>query len=214
AAVLYGIGARLDEKPELLFLLRGVDHAELIAGESGKAVAAAAARGSRRRVAGDLADVFGIDLVEEDQAGSKAAPAAATGARRKKKRRTASRSTRSPGAGRDRKRAASSRKQRGAKTKTPGTARTGRAAQASPAPAGRQTRKENAAVSGRSVARLRAKFGMSRSQFARLLAVSASTIANWEGRRGRLKLQFRTLHAWLAVSGLSKEEAWIRLEGA
>ena len=32
AAVMYGIGARLDEKPELLFLLRKVDHLELIAG--------------------------------------------------------------------------------------------------------------------------------------------------------------------------------------
>ena len=29
AAVLYGVGARLDTKPELLFVLRGVDHLEL-----------------------------------------------------------------------------------------------------------------------------------------------------------------------------------------
>ena len=32
AAVLYGIGARLDHSPELLFVLRGVDQTELIAG--------------------------------------------------------------------------------------------------------------------------------------------------------------------------------------
>src|SRR6266702_2735556 len=31
AAVLYGVGARLDEAPELLFTLRGVDGAELVA---------------------------------------------------------------------------------------------------------------------------------------------------------------------------------------
>jgi uncharacterized Zn finger protein len=31
AAALYGVGARLDSSPELLFLLRGVDHLELIA---------------------------------------------------------------------------------------------------------------------------------------------------------------------------------------
>ncbi len=30
AAVLYAVGSRLDKKPELLFLLRGVDHEELI----------------------------------------------------------------------------------------------------------------------------------------------------------------------------------------
>src|SRR5229473_374816 len=31
AAVLYGVGARLDQKPELLFVLRGVDENELLA---------------------------------------------------------------------------------------------------------------------------------------------------------------------------------------
>ena len=41
AAVLYGVGARLDKKPELLFTLRGVDHEELIAADAEKAVAAA-----------------------------------------------------------------------------------------------------------------------------------------------------------------------------
>src|SRR5947208_8970838 len=32
AAALYGVGARLDEKPQLLFALRGVDESELLAG--------------------------------------------------------------------------------------------------------------------------------------------------------------------------------------
>src|SRR6266581_2644105 len=32
AAALYGVGARLDQKPELLFVLRGVDQTELLAG--------------------------------------------------------------------------------------------------------------------------------------------------------------------------------------
>ena len=65
AAVLYGVGARLDERPELLFTLRGVDAHELI--HEGAALAAApsaAAAGSARRVlASDaLVDVFGIDF--------------------------------------------------------------------------------------------------------------------------------------------------------
>lgn len=38
AAVLYGIGARLDAKPELLFMLRKVDQQELIA-KAGKGMA-------------------------------------------------------------------------------------------------------------------------------------------------------------------------------
>src|SRR6266508_462213 len=32
AAALYGVGARLDEKPQLLFVLRGVDESDLLAG--------------------------------------------------------------------------------------------------------------------------------------------------------------------------------------
>ena len=48
AAVFYGIGARLDAKPELLFLLRGVNHEELIQADAEKAVAAATSRGKSR----------------------------------------------------------------------------------------------------------------------------------------------------------------------
>ena len=63
AAVLYGIGARLDTKPELLFALRGVDHEELIAADAEKAVAAATSRGKSKRLAADeLGDVFGIEI--------------------------------------------------------------------------------------------------------------------------------------------------------
>lgn len=38
AAVMYGIGARLDSRPELLYTLRGVDHTELVAAATAEAV--------------------------------------------------------------------------------------------------------------------------------------------------------------------------------
>jgi uncharacterized Zn finger protein len=63
AAVLYGAGARLDESPELLFLLRGVNHEELINAKAEAAVATVLKGGTRRRVAEkDLAEIFGLDL--------------------------------------------------------------------------------------------------------------------------------------------------------
>ena len=63
AAVLYGVGARLDEKPELLFKLRGVNHEELIETDAGAALSAATSSGKSKRLAAtDLGDVFGIDL--------------------------------------------------------------------------------------------------------------------------------------------------------
>ena len=66
AAVLYGVGSRLDEKPELLFLLRGVDHEELIGVHAAAAVSEAVARaGTGRRIAeSELAGIFGVELVE------------------------------------------------------------------------------------------------------------------------------------------------------
>jgi uncharacterized Zn finger protein len=67
AAVLYGVGARLDEKPELLFLLRHVDHRELVGGAG--AVAALTKGKGTTGVAvlenADVADVFGIELTGE-----------------------------------------------------------------------------------------------------------------------------------------------------
>ena len=63
AAVLYGIGARLDAKPELLFALRGVNHEELIEADAEKAVAAATSRGKSKRLAADeIGAVFGIEI--------------------------------------------------------------------------------------------------------------------------------------------------------
>lgn len=63
AAVLYGIGARFDEHPELLFTLRGVDHMDLIE-QAGQAPLTTSADGGQRETVAeqDLADVFGIEL--------------------------------------------------------------------------------------------------------------------------------------------------------
>ena len=63
AATLYGIGARLDAEPELLFGLRQVDAQELIAraGEDGAPVQKLP-DASRILDSSKLADVFGIDL--------------------------------------------------------------------------------------------------------------------------------------------------------
>jgi uncharacterized Zn finger protein len=66
AAVLYGVGARLDRQPELLFTLRKVDHLELIA-QAGDAGAVGQSRPRKRVIAaGDLADVFGVELEATD----------------------------------------------------------------------------------------------------------------------------------------------------
>ncbi|MGH7374442.1 MAG: SWIM zinc finger family protein [Candidatus Rokuibacteriota bacterium] len=63
AATLYGVGVRLDEDAELLFRLRRVAHADLLARATAGLVAAPPRRGARRGIAADrLSAVFGIDL--------------------------------------------------------------------------------------------------------------------------------------------------------
>lgn len=64
AAVLYGVGARLDERPELLFLLRGVDHEDLISAEAGSAAVVRTVKGdgAGRIAEADLSRLFGIEM--------------------------------------------------------------------------------------------------------------------------------------------------------
>lgn len=62
AAALYGVGARLDERPELLFVLRKVDHLELIS-QAGDIKALTRGKRAEKTIAAEaLSDVFGIEL--------------------------------------------------------------------------------------------------------------------------------------------------------
>ena len=63
AAVLYGIGARLDEKPELLFELRKVDEKDLIAAAGKELPLAGKGRKTGKVLeSGELANIFGIEM--------------------------------------------------------------------------------------------------------------------------------------------------------
>jgi uncharacterized Zn finger protein len=63
AAVLYGIGARLDHQPQLLFTLRNVDEQDLIANAgSGLSRTPKGPDGARVLVSDDLSELFGIEM--------------------------------------------------------------------------------------------------------------------------------------------------------
>lgn len=82
AAVMYGIGARFDEQPELLFLLRGVDHNELISKATAQAVVARSSKTGRRTLDEQrITEVFGIDVAPPAAAASKAVAAKSRGVR-------------------------------------------------------------------------------------------------------------------------------------
>lgn len=165
AAVLYGIGARLDEQPELLFKLRGVDHEELI---DSNLDLTQTGQGKRRRIEDDdLSALFGVDLDQDEPAQPKR-PAA--------------------------------RKKRVAK-----------------APVGAASAKTSTAEfipSAESIAALRKRLGMNRTEFAVLAGVSSSTVANWERKQGPLKLQRIPHHALMTATALTPEEARTRMAEA
>jgi uncharacterized Zn finger protein len=164
AAVLYGVGARLDKKPELLFVLRQVDHEALISAELDMRAASTREGKRRRLVKQNLSDVFGIDIEDTAPPTSK----------RKSPTKTARRTNNKKPA---RNRAASGRMAiETSRSNSP-------------------PEKKTFAPTGTSVARLRKRFAMTRSQFADMIGVCPQTVANWENKRGKLALRERTLSA-------------------
>ena len=92
AAVLYGIGARLDQQPDLLFRLHNVDEKELIAG-AGKALPQAKRAPAANKILGgeDLAALFGLDMAQGT--GADTGVPAATAAKPKRAKAGASKTT-------------------------------------------------------------------------------------------------------------------------
>jgi uncharacterized Zn finger protein len=69
AATLYGVGARLDERPQLLFVLRGVDESELLSGAGQDSMLSKSAPDAGAVLdAGDVAALFGLDMAEDASA--------------------------------------------------------------------------------------------------------------------------------------------------
>jgi len=98
AAVFYGIGARLDEEPELLFKLRRVDEKDLIA-KAGKAIPLSKKGPADDKVLGaeGLSELFGLELgTDEDSSLTEAATLPAKGARARASSRRAAKAA--PGA--------------------------------------------------------------------------------------------------------------------
>ncbi len=206
AAVLYGVGARLDQEPALLFLLRGVNEEELITAGTDAAAGVGEARGAARIAEGDLSEMFGIDMAEEaqntkssvDRGPVKSKPASRSGKVRPAGEKTLGERL-----------AAARRRNKEAPA--------GRAA-AKPKPQAVSRRQKVAAgpkdrgVTGKDIARLRNRFAMTQGQFARLLGVSPPSVSKWEKRKGRLNLHTRTQSACEHARTLTKKEAWARLD--
>lgn len=169
AAVLYGVGSRLDTRPELLFILRGVDAEELIAAEVSLPQAAGDAADNALAEAG-LSAIFGIELDAPKPKAHGKAPAKV----RKTPAQLAHRNGKSP-------------KTKAAKP----------AAKKSKRVARKQTRPtfDPAAPTGEAISRLRDELGLSNIDFARKLDVTSASVHRWTHHSGTLKIHARHLAA-------------------
>jgi uncharacterized Zn finger protein/DNA-binding XRE family transcriptional regulator len=199
AAALYGVGARLDQAPELIFLLRGVDHEELISAQAEVAAVAEGTKAGRKRIADDaIAEVFGIEMSED------AAPVGSIRPMGAKNTAPEPRKASKVAANGTAKRQSQPGPRPSKAVKIPVQSKA--APQAPP-----RSESSMRPVTGRAVAALRAKFGMSQSEFAKLLGVSVPSIGNWEKKTGTLDLQTRSLEAWNEVKKLTKRQACKKL---
>src|SRR5215471_5317441 len=207
AAVLYGVGSRLDSQPELLFLLRDVDAQELIAAKMALPDGVVGVTGDA--LADDqLGAIFGIDLDTETD--THPAPQTPLKKQPRATRRVATTKTRQPA------RTVPGRKTASAAlpaSRSPQAARKGSRWEPSPQPT---TTTMHAAAkvaagtpkirpTGKSVARLRGKQGLSVAQFAAQLGVSPATVYRWEATKGPLNLQARLLNALAALQQRAKK---------
>jgi len=177
ASALYGVGSRLDTRPELLFVLRGVDAQELIAAEMALPSAEPAAVGDALADE-QLSAIFGIDFDTETQTDVQSVPATKPAVVPKKKsRRTRVRKT---------------------GTSTPPIARSKNVPKTS------TNTRPRIRPTGKSVARLRRQLGLSVAQFAETLGVTPSSVYRWESTQGRLRMQVWALNALAALHQKAK----------
>ncbi len=171
AAVLYGVGARLDTEPALLFTLRQVDHQALITTAAADTLTTGGSR-RKRLDAGTVSAIFGEDFEEEPSTPAPATPP------RKETRLPTPRPARI------------SSPPKAAKAPTPKVPPPAKKSPRRATP--RKTPKKPAAsepleATAAAVRALRARLGLSRSTFAARLRVPVATVARWERASGPLQ---------------------------
>jgi uncharacterized Zn finger protein/DNA-binding XRE family transcriptional regulator len=185
AAVLYGVGHRLDTEPDLLFTLRGVDAQELIIAPISIADETGDAQADTLEDA-VLADVFGINM---DQDVSDMPSAADKNRKNKKKQKVKSGKAKSV---RVNAKAVTSTKEP-AKSKPPKTAKQTVAAKPKAKTRSKPAKPFN--PNGTNIKNLRINSGLSVAEFARRIDANTNTVYRWERTKGKCNIQSRLLAA-------------------
>jgi len=171
AAVMYGVGSRLDNTPELLFTLRGVDAGELV---STNIVLPDTALAGKTIAADQISDIFGIDMTNSSDADQKHIIPAET---KKTLRKTSIDIETTSG----KKTTRPTKKRKIIKAVT---------FIRKPSPI---TDKQKIRFTGKLVATMRKRLKLTVPKFAQHIAVSTTLVYKWEKKPGELKMQRRTM---------------------
>lgn len=199
AAVLYGVGARLDHSPELLFVLRDVNHMDLV-NESEFSLPSAGIE--KPKVSGDLADIFGIDLDTSDTSESLLVPLEqAVSSRQVSKKAVSNKEVRE---------VSDSRK----KAKKPVVKKSASKGQRKMLATKQKVESEiniSRGIRASHIKTLRNNFAMSETEFSQLIGCSLATLRKWTEKKGLLKLQRRSQEALTTAFQMDKKQAWKQL---
>lgn len=180
AAVLYGVGARLDSQPELIFTLRAVDQTELIAENTDLLQGDDQSGQSSRIVDDDLSAVFGIEFVDEPTGKANQVKANQVKANQVKTNQVRTNQVR-------------------AKSRPVGKP-------SSPAGKAAVIFDFSKPPTAKQIKELRKTLNSTVSEFAELLGVSYSTVTNWEKKRGKINLTARSKEELQAAAKLSSKK--------
>lgn len=194
AAALYGIGARLDQAPELIFELRGADYEELFDGGVTADLTQATSSGSA--LSGDLSDIFGIALDTQPEKRQKG--------KAKNQTKSASESTQANTQKSAKKKAASVAAKKTTKAPQKNKAKITKKATSTPSPSTAPAFTGTAA----SLRKLRKYFEMNQRQFATLIGASTASVSKWEQASGKLSLRDSSTAAIMGAAKRSKRGAW------
>ncbi len=178
AAVLYGVGARLDEAPELLFVLRGVNYEDLIGAELNIDT-----QTTGDEITQDLSEIFGIEIDDSIDLDSVVSPV------KKTKVKTSKAAMTEPGADGKSKEKSKRRRTQSASMKKVSL-------QESSINISRGIRASH-------IEKLKKLHKISTSELAFLAGKSVTTVSSWENKAGVLKLQSASQKSLEKVFALS-----------
>ena len=207
AAVLYGVGAKLDESPELLFQLRGVDYQELIGVDL-----AIEMTSTESELTGDLSDIFGIEIDDSIDLNTELLQDTGSKSKRKKRltKKATAKATKNHGSNKQNTKKKPAPKKTSLSKKL--TKKVAKVNSAKKPLLSSEPINISRGIRASHIKALRKLHSLSVDEFAVLLNISSPTISIWERKAGVLNLQTASKHSLEKAFSMTSKQVQLRLK--